>query len=90
MEGNRPAREFAGFHISHSPRTDACVSLGAGATEGFESILADASVEARLRVALVHLVLAVRAGETQTTAALITVDLVCARPPVETGAMDIT
>ena len=39
--------------------TVAGVAFGAGAAEGLEGILAQATVEARLRVTLVHLVLAV-------------------------------
>lgn len=41
----------------------ASVALGAGATEGFQGILTDASVEARLGVTLINLILAVRASE---------------------------
>ncbi len=41
----------------------ASVALGAGATEGLQGILTDASVEARLGVTLVDLVLAVGASE---------------------------
>lgn len=67
----------------------ASVALGAGAPEVLQSVLAQASVEARLRVALVHLVLAVRAGEPWAARAGVAVDLVCAGASIEAGAGDV-
>lgn len=63
-------------------------AFGAGAAEGLQGVLADAAVEARLRVALVDFVLAVGAGEAGAAAAGVAVDLVRARPSVEAGAAE--
>lgn len=61
-------------------------AFGAGAAEGLQGVLADAAVEAGLRVALVDLVLAVGAGEAGAAAAGVAVDFVRARPSIEAGA----
>lgn len=42
---------------------EASVALGAGATEGLQGVLTDASIEAGLGVTLVDLILAVGASE---------------------------
>lgn len=63
-------------------------AFGAGAAEGLQGVLAHAAVEAGLRVALVDLVLAVRAGEAGAAAAGVAVDFVRARPSVEAGAAE--
>lgn len=65
----------------------ACVAFRAGAAEGLEGVLADAAVEAGLRVALVDFVLTVRAGEAGAAVASVAVDFVRARPSVEAGAV---
>lgn len=68
----------------------ASVALGAGATEGFQGILTDASVEARLGVTLINLILAVRASEAWAAGTGIAVDFICARPTIEARAINMS
>lgn len=75
-----------GSHLAAVPSE----AFGTGAAEGLQGVLADAAVEAGLRVALVDLVLAVRAGEAGAAAARVAVDFVRARPSIEAGAEEKT
>lgn len=59
------------------------VSFGAGAAERLHAIVTRSSVEAGLRVAFVHLVLAVVAGEPRAACAGEAVDLVHTRSTVK-------
>lgn len=44
-------------------------TFGAGTSEGFESILTDAPIEAGLGITLIHLILAVGTSEARTAGA---------------------
>lgn len=68
----------------------ASVAFGAGATEGLEGILTDASVKAGLGVTLVDLILAVGASEAWAAGTGVAIDFICARPSIEARAVNMS
>lgn len=66
----------------------ASVALRAGATEGLQGILTDASIEAGLGVTLIDLILAVGASEAWAAVTGITIDFICTRSSIEARAVE--
>lgn len=68
----------------------ASVALWAGATEGLQGILTDASIEAGLGVTLIDLILAMGASEAWAARTGIAIDFICACSSIKARAVDRT